>query len=125
MPRKQPPPPVWNVYMEDFNGKCIKVFNVFNHWTFHESLKKELKKYKNEDQVAQLEEEVRMWARYCFWSKCEYEIILTSWPPRREDSGFKDKKIDIFDQLCLNWDSFFQYILEHKRNILYTPKKDT
>jgi len=113
----------WNVYKEDFNGRTIRVFNVFNHWSFHEACKKEFRKYRKEEQVKQLEEEIRKWAMYYFWSKCEYEVIITSWPPPRENSTFNDIKIDIYDQLMLNWDYFFKYILDHKKEFLKREPK--
>ena len=107
----------WNVYMEDFNRKRIRVFNVFNHWSFLEACRKACKKFKGEDQVKELEEEIRRWAMYLFWSKCEYEVIITGWPPPREDSGFRDRKVDIYEQLSLNWNYFFKYILDHKKEL--------
>lgn len=114
MPRKPTPEPVWNVYIEDWNSKTINVFNVFKHWGFVEACKKEYKKYRKPEQEKELEKEIKGWAMYCFWSKCEYEVIITGWPEPREDSGFKPIKIDIYDQLMLNWDSFFKYFVEHK-----------
>lgn len=117
-------PLVWYVFMEDFNRKEVGVFNVFDHWSFTEACKKAYRKYRKEEQINELEEEIRRWARYFFWSKCEYEIILTGWPPPREDSGFRDKKIDIYDQLIMNWEYFFRYITDHRKEFLRRePKK--
>jgi len=107
--------PVWNVYIEDYNKREIKVFNVFNHYTFFENCKKEFRRYSRHKDIEKLEHEIKGWAMYCFWSKCEYEIILTSWPEKKD---FKDMKIDIYDQLNLNWDSFFKYVMEHKADFL-------
>lgn len=107
--------PVWNVYIEDYNKREIKVFNVFNHYTFFENCKKEFRRYSRHKDIEKLEHEIKGWAMYCFWSKCEYEIILTSWPEKKD---FKDIKIDIYDQLNLNWDSFFKYVIEHKADFL-------
>lgn len=39
--------------------------------------------------------------RYYFWCKCEYEVVIQSWP-----SGKSEKKIDIFEQLHANWPVF-------------------
>lgn len=105
--------PVWNVYMEDFNERIIKVFNVFQHYTFYNELAMLIKKWRRDKDTAALEKEVRSWAMYCFWSKCEYEISLVSWINRERA---KEMKIDIYDQLMLNWDSFFKYILEHEKD---------
>ena len=104
--------PVWHVYMEDFNEHKIKVFNVFRHYTFYNELAKLIKKWRKDKDTAALEKEVKGWVMYCFWSKCEYEILLSSWI--RKD--IVKMKIDIYDQLMLNWDSFFKYILEYEKD---------
>ena len=36
-------------------------------------------------------EKLKIELAYYFWSKCEWEIILSSWPPRED---FKEEKID-------------------------------
>lgn len=81
--------------------------------------------------------------KYNFCSKSEYEIIITSWPPyidkkellrlENEDETHiqkwakpaysyivnlcTDEKIDIYDQLRLNWEVFKQYIFDHEKEI--------
>lgn len=40
-------------------------------------------------------------AQYHWWGRCEYEIILLSWPPKETDKGFK---IDVYWQLMKNID---------------------
>lgn len=97
----------WNVYMEDLNKREIIVFNVFNHYSFRTGLIKAWQKY--HDDIEAFEKEVNSDAAYYFWSKREYEIGLTS--PFGGYDGFKDKKIDIYDQLRLNWDAFMSYII--------------
>ena len=51
---------------------------------------------------------------YYFWSKCEYEILITTWFERKD---FKDEKIDVYDQLQLNWNAFIDYIWKNKKYI--------
>lgn len=68
----------WNVYCSDFNGKEIKLFNIFDHWSFYNECVKAKKKFK-EDKEA-FAKEVKGWLMYYFWSKCEWEIILDHWP---------------------------------------------
>lgn len=48
-------------------------------------------------------------ARYYFWSKYEYEIFIESW------NSDKSAKIDVFDQLMLNWDAFAKYCYNYER----------
>ena len=45
--------------------------------------------------------------RYRFWCKCEWEIILSDWPP---SDKFQKAKIDVYDQLRMNWDVFVDYV---------------
>lgn len=42
---------------------------------------------------------------YYMWSKCEYEIILSPWTGRADDI-----KIDVYDQIMMNWNSFVDYV---------------
>jgi hypothetical protein len=84
--------------------------------------------------------------QYYYWSKSEYETIITSWPPYVEDEELnrlnseKEKriqetgkfyraavnlnvgyKIDIYTQVMMNWDRFIDYIWNNKH--LITKKK--
>lgn len=101
----------WNVYISDFNKKEIIVYNVFNHYSFIEDLKKIIKKYTDKKEFS---EEVRKTLMYYYWSKCEWEIILEGWPQK---PNFKDEKIDVYDQIILNWDKFINYVWENKSEI--------
>ena len=68
----------WNVYYGDFNAREIKVFNIFDHWAFYNDCLKAKKKFK--DDKDGFAEYVRISLSYFFWSKCEWEIILSQWP---------------------------------------------
>ena len=129
----------WNVYTEDFNSKEIKVFNIFNHARFCDCVKKALKQFDNKEEFA---EDVRKSLAWCYWSKCEWETVITSFPSRitkeeldRLNNEFKNdtekyghepysmwicpsvgKKIDVYDQIQLNWNVFVDYIWSHKRS---------
>ena len=67
-----------------------------------------------------------------FWSRCEYEIVLTSWPPYITSEQVKEikesteevkyrktinlelaKKIDVFAQIVNNWEPFINYIWDN------------
>jgi len=43
---------------------------------------------------------------YYFWSKCEYEVIVSAWPPK----DGSERKIDIYTQLKENWDIFKELV---------------
>ena len=112
--------PIWNVFLEDFNRKEIVIYNVFHSHTFLEQVKKEFRRYSKHKDIEKLEREIRSWAMYCFWSKCEYEIIITSFPERKE---FKAAKVDVYRQLELNWKPFFNYIYDNKAYFLRRENK--
>lgn len=128
---------VYNVYFEDFNERKIVIYNIFSHYRFYDSLLK-IKK-ENADDFDAFAADVKASLLYYFWSKSEYEIILTSWPPyveaeeldrlvsERDDfvkkNGFfyrnhvnlsVEEKIDIYDQVLLNWDIFIKYLWDNK-----------
>ena len=102
----------WNVYIENINKRMITTFNVFEHCSFYKDLKKEIKIYEN---IEEFSDRLRKIVMYYFWSKCEYEIILTCCP---KWDKFKEEKIDVYSQLNLNWDKFVNYIWGNKNKIL-------
>ena len=97
----------WYVYVEDFNRNQIRKHNVFNHYYFMDDIKKIYKKHKNDFDT--FSKEVKSSLMYYYWSKAEWEIIISSWPERKD---FKEEKIDVYDQVMLNWDSFIKYVWE-------------
>lgn len=99
----------WNVLYEDWNTREITSFNIFNHSGFYNDCKRYADEYK--DDKWKFAKEVRNSLMYYFWSKCEWEVIVSSWPPIKE---FKDKKISVFDQVDMNWNIFIEYLWEHK-----------
>lgn len=99
----------WYVYLEDVNRKKIVKYNVFKHYNFCQDLKDIISKLKNKNELS---EKVRRIALYYFWSKCEYEILITTWIGRKD---FKDEKVDVYDQLQLNWNAFIDYIWKNKK----------
>ena len=120
----------WNVFRYDFNARKIETYNVFNHGSFYNDVMKIPRKNKLE-----FAEKLRREAQYYFWSKCEMEIVVTSWPPYIDEEEYNrltkernehiakrgdtprvlnvcttvGSKIDIYEQLMLNWDMFVEY----------------
>lgn len=100
----------WNVYIEDVNRNNITIYNIFDHPLF---LKDVIEVYsKHKDNYNLFCEQVDRSLHYFFWSKCEWEIILSAWPPYKK---FKEEKIDVYQQVMLNKDIFFKYIWENIR----------
>lgn len=124
---------VWNVFVEDINARKIEIHNIFEHYRFMEDLVNIKKKY-GED-FTKFSEEVRKSLMYFYWSKCEWEVVVTSWPPYINEKEFirlnlerneriskygrfirtdanieTSKKIDVYDQVMINWDVFIRYL---------------
>lgn len=127
----------WNVIIREFNSRTIEKYNVFNSLNFYEGLKrikKEISKKKidkinpTKEDLEWFNEKVRRCAQYSFWSKVEYEIFVSEPFPcinNKELTRLKElesqkycanvnltvgKKINVYDQLELNWDKFVEYI---------------
>ena len=109
---------VWNVYTEDWNSNQIEIHNIFDHGRFWEDCIKAKKKFKD-DRDGFLEQ-IKKDLMYYYWSKCEWEIILSDWPP---SETFKKEKIDVYDQVMMNWDIFAEYIWNNKDKLKKTKIK--
>jgi uncharacterized protein YacL (UPF0231 family) len=129
----------WIVYRHDINKREIVEFNIFDHWRFEEDVKKDLKKCKTKEEFS---EKLKSNLMYYFWSKCEYEVVMSSFPvhikkeelSRLNEEFKKDteryghepygawvcpdvgEKIDICGQAMLNFEVFVDYVWSHKRS---------
>lgn len=110
----------WNVYIGNFNSREIEVHNVFDHWSLREDIGRELrrldrnKELTEEEKKARFKETLRRDLKYYYWSKCEWEVIIQHWP---SGERFRDLKIDVYDQIMLNWEQFFEYTWEHRKEL--------
>ena len=109
--KKKTKPLVWWVYISDFNRNCIKKHNVFNHYRFYQDCRKNYRKNKER---ADFVEQLRKDLMYYYWSKCEWEIVLQHWPPRE---NFHDEKIDVYEQVRMNWSAFSDYVWDNRREL--------
>lgn len=98
----------WNVYYCDMNTNKIMLFNVFNHYSFRKEVKKLLTECST---IEEFSDKIRNSAMYYFWGKCEWEVIVKSLFARTEENSLK---IDIYNQLLLNWDVFIKYVWSYK-----------
>lgn len=98
----------WNVIIGNFNHKEIETYNIFNHYYFKEDCDKAWKNNKYDFDA--FSKEVKRSLMYYFWSKCEWEVIVSHWPPSER---FEDKKIDVYEQVIMNWDVFIVYLWNH------------
>ena len=102
----------WNVFFHNYNTNEIEPYNIFKHSCFRHEVKQLIKKYKDKDEfIDQLKRELA----YYFWSKCEWEVIISPWVGRKEPCK---EKIDVYDQVMLNWDIFANYVWDNKKELL-------
>ena len=130
----------WYVYRADFNTKQIVKYNVFNNISFTKILlraKKDLKKQPDNKKEEWFSKEVKSAVMYAFWSKYEYEIDITNHYPNISKEEYLriksipeekikyiidvnltvQERIDVSDQLMLNWETFVKYIYENLKLI--------
>ncbi len=99
----------WNViYNENNSRDKIGLFNVFYHIRFNDDVKKHLKKCQTK---AELSEALKHSAMYYFWSKSEWEIVIS---PLCERDDKRWVKVDVYWQLEINWDLFVDYVWSAK-----------
>lgn len=135
---------VWNIFAEE-QGEIVPI-NIFEYnWKFlKDGLLFAKKNYK--DNFEEFANHIRSWLQHEYWSRTEYETVITSWPPYIEDKELerinKEKaeriekygkfyresvdltvgyKIDVFTQIMMNWDRFIEYVWNNKH--LITEKK--
>lgn len=99
----------YNVYISEmFHGKTIETYNIFEHYSFLKRCRDAAKNIEDKDEFL---EEVKSALMYYYWSKCEWELIMTPWPPHETDEG---SKINVYSQVMLNWNIFSEYIWSKK-----------
>ena len=92
----------YNVIIQDFNKKEFVSYNIFPYLT--QEYKASRKKPKNYTEFKDFikREAMRQW-----WSRCEYEIILSDWP-----NQCQQKKIDVHYQVMANLDAVTKVLIE-------------
>lgn len=99
---------VWNVYNQNFNAREIEVINLFDKFDIDDFIKLFKKRYKNKEQqtIENFKSELKNQLMYRFWSRCEWEVIITAWPPDDKVSI----KVDVYEQIMNNFDVFCDYV---------------
>ena len=99
---------VWNVYNQNFNAREIEVINLFDKFDIDDFIKLFKKRYKNKEQQTfeNFKSELKNQLMYRFWSRCEWEVIITAWPPDDKVSI----KVDVYGQIMNNFDVFCDYV---------------
>lgn len=98
----------WNVIYHDYNRNEITTYNIFQHGSFVEDIRKHYKKCKTKEEFAK---NLKSSLMYYFWSKCEWEILISPWCGSRRTEPIK---VDVYWQVMNNWDLFLDYVWSHK-----------
>lgn len=80
----------------DFNSDDLEQYDVLPY--FRECYNG-LKKDKRPTTFNEWEEFVKSKGKYQFWSRCQYEIIVTGWPQQKNEV-----KVDVWRQIEMNID---------------------
>lgn len=97
----------WYVYIVDFNSTKLQQYDVMPYFLgcarqqkFESSDLEECKKF------------IKKEGMDMFWARCEWEILISTWPSVRD----KYFKIDVWDQINMNLDVFATVFIENLNN---------
>lgn len=107
----------WYVHYYNVNHKVIEKYNIFDHGGFRQDIENIFKhEYSRDDFNKELETSLLFY----FWSKAEWEILLSSWVGGSPDDKIK---IDAYDQIMINFDQFSDYVWkEYCKNPIHAIK---
>ena len=98
----------WNVFYHDVNAQEIRTFNIFDHYNFNKDVQRNLKQLSNK---AEFKKTLKSDLMYYFWSKAEYEIVISPWCGGNNTESIK---IDVYTQMMNNFDAFVNYVWNNK-----------
>ena len=103
----------YNVYYFNINKQKIETYNIFEHGSFIKYVRKHLEDCKTKEEFS---EELKSELHYYFWSKAEWEVIITSWVGgnRKKDAV----KIDVYSQVMNNFEVFADYVWSNKNKLI-------
>lgn len=133
---------VWNVVADDWNTG-VGYVNVFNYnWPVRAMIYRAYKEHKDDFDAFSKKVHSALMCEY--WSRSEYEFVASSWPTginedevnRLVEEIERDKKdyptainhrvyprldnaekLDVYDQIIMNWDNFINYLWTNKKLI--------
>ena len=101
----------WNVFAQGLNRNEIVSYNIFDHGSFKKECDKSFEQYSHDFKT--FEKEVEKNIHYYFWSKCEWEIVISD---LFGDTKFQTRKVDVYDQVKMNWQPFINYVWQYYTN---------
>lgn len=115
----------FNVIVYDFNRKKFIPYDVIPYligcyWDrvkrhtepndkIEDSYLNDIRYFKIPKTFTEFREFVKNESMYQFWSRCEYEIILSDWPPSKPPV---EEKWDVWDQIKMNLDIVTQIVMD-------------
>lgn len=97
----------WNVLVHDINHGRIEEYDVvpaFEAWL------DDLRPKDRPKTREAFDEELEHCARYRFWAKCEYEVLVGGLFSKADP-----EKTDVYRQLKLNWGPFCSFMWERRQ----------
>ena len=88
----------------DFNTDSLEEYDVLPYFR---NCYKNLTKSKRPSTVEEWKEFVKNKGMYEFWSRCQYEIIVTGWPQQKNEA-----KVDVWRQINMNLDVIVKILME-------------
>lgn len=90
------------VLLFDFNRKEAEMYNIFNDIVVREDIIYAIKRKVSKEELKEI---LSATCKYVFWSRCEYEIVVTGFP-----IDDKSEKIDAWFQIEPNLDIITEYL---------------
>lgn len=94
----------FNVIYQDFNSKKFIPYDIIPYFV---NKYNKLKKKDRPKKDSQLKVWIESEAKYMFWSRCEYEILIAGWPNTETV-----EKWDIYKQIMMNIDVIVELIVQ-------------
>ena len=100
---------VWNVicFVCNSNYSGVQKYNIFDDETFCHCIVEILRSEINREEF---EKKLDLECFYCFESKIEWEIFV-----KDGTTSFGYRKVDVYNQLKLNWEVFCDYVWENTK----------
>lgn len=96
----------FNVIIEDVNRREFISYNIIPYLV--QCYNKEKNKPTTFEEFKTF---IKKQSMYQWWARCEYEVILKSWP-----TGDREKKIDVYWQILMNLDLITDIVMEEVIN---------
>ena len=95
---------VWNVFYHNINADKIEIYNIFDHPSFRNGVDRAFKQCKTKEEFV---ERIHIELYRHFGAKAEWEVVVRPWCGSRSNDSVK---IDVRDQVMLNWNTFIDYL---------------